>query len=81
MSEERAGRRSWSLWTVLGWTSIGLFVLIHAVELLPHHGRPVTLAWIDEHLGTGGLTAKHSSRARYPQARPRAGPLRPNPVT
>jgi len=49
--------RGWSLWTLLGWTSIGLFVAIYAVELLPHHGRPVTLQWIDEHLGKGGLIA------------------------
>ncbi len=45
------------MWTILGWTSIGLFVAIYAVELLPHHGRPVTLRWIDEHLGRGGLIA------------------------
>lgn len=47
----------WSIWTILGWASIGIFIVIYAVELFPHHGRPVTLRWIDEHLGQGGLIA------------------------
>ena len=50
-------RKNWSPWTLLGWFAIALFVVIYAVELLPHHGRPVTLAWIDQHLGKGGLIA------------------------
>ncbi len=50
------GPRS-SLWTILGWAAIALFVAIYAIELLPHHGRPATLAWIDQHLGKGGLIA------------------------
>ena len=47
--------RTWSPWTIVGWLAIALFVVIYAVELLPHHGRPATLAWIDEHLGKAGL--------------------------
>jgi len=34
-----------------------LFVVIYAVELKPHHGKPVTIAWIGEHFGRGGLIA------------------------
>lgn len=55
MTTER--RRGWSLWTVLGWLAIALFVVIYGVELLPHHGRPPTLRWIQDRLGTGGLIA------------------------
>lgn len=43
--------------TLLGWLGVGLFVAIYAVELLPHHGRPVTLRFIHEHLGQKGLIA------------------------
>ncbi len=32
-------------------------MVIYGVELLPHHGRPVTLAWIAERFGRGGLIA------------------------
>jgi len=49
--------RSWSAWTVLGWLGIALFVLIYAFELVPHHGGPVTIRWIRQHFGTGGLIA------------------------
>jgi protein-S-isoprenylcysteine O-methyltransferase Ste14 len=42
---------------IFGWTAIVLFVAIYAVELLPHHGRPATLAWIEETFGRGGLIA------------------------
>lgn len=52
-----AEERSWSVWTIAGWLAIALFVLIYAAELLPHHGRPATLSWIDDHLGRGGLIA------------------------
>lgn len=44
-----------NLWTIAGWLGIALFVLIYAVELTPHHGRPKTLAWIEAHFGTAGL--------------------------
>ncbi len=43
--------------TAVGWTGIVLFAVIYVVELLPHHGRPVTLRWIGETLGRGGLIA------------------------
>lgn len=43
------------LWTIAGWLGIALFVVIYAVELTPHHGRPKTLAWIEAHFGTAGL--------------------------
>lgn len=42
---------------ILGWTAIALFAVIYAVELLPHHGRPATLKWIEETVGRGGLIA------------------------
>ena len=45
------------LWTILGWTAVALFVAIYVVELFPHHGPPVTVRWIREHLGRGGLIA------------------------
>ena len=43
--------------TILGWTAVALFVAIYVVELFPHHGPPVTVRWIREHLGRGGLIA------------------------
>lgn len=43
------------LLTALGWTGIILFVAIYAVELIPHHGRPVTVRWIEDTFGTSGL--------------------------
>ena len=46
-----------NLLTVVGWVSIALFVALYAIELLPHHGRPATLAWISDHFGRGGLIA------------------------
>ena len=53
-----AGRHTTStLWTVLGWTGLLLFLGIYAVELLPHHGRPATLSWIEARFGRGGLIA------------------------
>jgi protein-S-isoprenylcysteine O-methyltransferase Ste14 len=48
------GKRS-NIWTIAGWLGIALFVVIYAVELAPHHGRPRTLAWIEAQFGTGGL--------------------------
>jgi protein-S-isoprenylcysteine O-methyltransferase Ste14 len=45
------------LTAALGWTAIVLFAVIYAVELLPHHGRPATLRWIEETFGRGGLIA------------------------
>lgn len=41
--------------TVIGWIAIILFAAIYVVELIPHHGPPVTIHWIRENLGTGGL--------------------------
>ncbi|MEE8138928.1 MAG: isoprenylcysteine carboxylmethyltransferase family protein [Thermoanaerobaculia bacterium] len=54
MSQAKGG---WSAWTVLGWLGVAGFVVLYGVELLPHHGRPVTVAWLEEHLGRGGLIA------------------------
>jgi protein-S-isoprenylcysteine O-methyltransferase Ste14 len=42
---------------VLGWTAVAAFAAIYAVELTPHHGPPVTVRWIRDHLGRGGLIA------------------------
>jgi len=42
-------------WTVLGWIAIALFIAIYGVELLPHHGPPVTVRWIREVFGQAGL--------------------------
>lgn len=44
-------------WTLWGWVAIAFFVLIYGVELLPHHGQPVTIRWIRETFGQGGLIA------------------------
>ncbi len=44
--------RSWTIW---GWIAIGFFVLMYGVELLPHHGPPVTIRWIRDVLGQPGL--------------------------
>jgi protein-S-isoprenylcysteine O-methyltransferase Ste14 len=43
--------------TLAGWISIVFFVLIYGIELLPHHGPPVTIRWIRETLGQAGLIA------------------------
>lgn len=41
--------------TVLGWTAVVLFAAIYIVELLPHHGPPVTITWLRENFGQTGL--------------------------
>lgn len=46
-----------SVWTVLGWLAIALFVVIYGVELMPHQGRPPTIVWMSNTLGRGGLIA------------------------
>lgn len=43
------------LFTVLGWLSVALFVFIYAFELVPRHGPPVTIRWIQENFGRAGL--------------------------
>jgi len=40
---------------VLGWGAIILFVLIYGIELLPHHGPPITIRWIHTTFGRTGL--------------------------
>ena len=50
-------RLSVPLRTIIGMLAIALFVAIYAVELLPHHGPPVTLHWVRNTLGQGGLIA------------------------
>lgn len=42
-------------WMVVGWLAVALFVVIYGVELLPHHGPPVTVRWIREEFGQTGL--------------------------
>ncbi len=49
-------RKIWlTIQTVVGLGAIGLFFIIYGVELLPHHGPPVTVRWIREHLGQEAL--------------------------
>ncbi len=40
---------------VVGWLAIALFVVVYGVELLPHHGPPVTIMWLRAHFGRAGL--------------------------
>lgn len=43
---------TWSKFsTSIGWLAIGLFVIIYGVELIPHHGPPITVRWIRETFG------------------------------
>jgi protein-S-isoprenylcysteine O-methyltransferase Ste14 len=47
---------NWSkLKSAFGIAALFLFVLIYGVELLPHHGRPATVRWIEEAMGRTGL--------------------------
>jgi protein-S-isoprenylcysteine O-methyltransferase Ste14 len=39
----------------LGWVAVLLFMLIYGIELLPHHGPPVTIRWINMTFGQTGL--------------------------
>ena len=41
--------------TFVGWTAILIFGAIYVVELLPHHGPPVTVSWIRATFGRTGL--------------------------
>jgi protein-S-isoprenylcysteine O-methyltransferase Ste14 len=41
--------------TIIGWVAILLFVAIYGIELLPHHGPPVTVRWIEDAFGQAGL--------------------------
>lgn len=43
--------------TIIGTTAVVVFILIYGIELLPHHGRPVTVRWIEETIGQAGLIA------------------------
>jgi protein-S-isoprenylcysteine O-methyltransferase Ste14 len=52
LTTETKGR--W-IWTVLGWLAVAAFVILYGVELLPHHGRPVTLSWLEDQFGRTGL--------------------------
>jgi len=42
-------------WTVAGWLGLALFAVIYLAEFLPRHGPPVTVEWIRNSFGTGGL--------------------------
>jgi protein-S-isoprenylcysteine O-methyltransferase Ste14 len=42
-------------WIIVGWLAIAIFVVIYGVELLPHHGPPVTVRWIREQFGQTGI--------------------------
>ncbi len=43
--------------TISGWSAILLFAAIYFVELLPHHGPPVTVRWLRDNFGQSGLIA------------------------
>ncbi len=47
--------RSISWKSVVGWLSIAFFILMYSVELLPHHGPPITIKWLRETFGQAGL--------------------------
>lgn len=47
--------RKLNLLTIVGWVAIVAFVGIYIMELLPHHGPPITIKWIRETFGTTGL--------------------------
>lgn len=62
-------------WYLLGWVAIVLFVVIYGVELLPHHGPPITIRWIRESFGQTGLIALNilillAFMALFPYRRP-----------
>ncbi|MGH7595188.1 MAG: methyltransferase family protein [bacterium] len=46
-----------------GFIALAIFVVIYGVELFSHHGPPVTVRWIETHLGRGGLIALNFSVA------------------
>lgn len=48
---------------VLGILAVVLFVAIYGIELLPHHGRPATVRWIEETAGRAGLIAANIALA------------------
>lgn len=41
--------------TIVGWLALLLFILIYGIELLPHHGAPVTVRWMQNTFGRAGL--------------------------
>ncbi len=41
--------------SVVGWSGVVLFTLIYAVELLPHHGPPLTIQWMYRWFGRAGV--------------------------
>ena len=43
------------IYTLLGWIALLLFVAIYGIELLPHHGAPITVRWIGQTFGRTGL--------------------------
>ncbi|MDZ7344327.1 MAG: hypothetical protein ONA90_07410, partial [candidate division KSB1 bacterium] len=38
-----------------GFLALALFVVLYGIEMFGHHGPPVTVRWIESHLGKGGL--------------------------
>ncbi len=42
---------------VVGWLAVAIFVAIYGVEFFPHEGPPVTVRWLGETFGKGGLIA------------------------
>ena len=42
-------------YTLLGWLALLLFVAIYGIELLPHHGAPITVRWMGRTFGRTGL--------------------------
>jgi protein-S-isoprenylcysteine O-methyltransferase Ste14 len=43
--------------TIIGLVAIALFVALYAGEFLPRHGPPVTIRWVEQAFGRGGLIA------------------------
>jgi protein-S-isoprenylcysteine O-methyltransferase Ste14 len=41
----------------IAFVALAVFVVTYGVELFQHHGPPVTVRWIEAHLGKGGLIA------------------------
>lgn len=39
----------------IGMLAVALFIIIYGLELLPHHGPPITILWIKANLGQWGL--------------------------
>lgn len=52
-TQSEGSRSKYLTW--IGWTALVLFAAIYAVELFHHGGPPVTITWLRDTFGTGGL--------------------------